>query len=640
MCFSIVILPLIGSFFSGLFGRYLGRFGSIFISIFCMCLVTIIAYLQFYKCCLSNELYFITFGSWIQSNLLVVNWGFMFDSITMSMLIMISTVSTVVHIYGSNYMSGDPHVSRFMSYLSLFTFFMFLLITADNFIQLFLGWEGVGVCSYLLINFWFSRIQANKSAIKALIMNRIGDFGLLIGIIIVFYFFRSTDFAFIFTLAPYFVAVNFKFFSYKLNILFIITFFLFIGSMGKSAQIGLHTWLPCAMEGPTPVSALIHAATMVTAGVFLIIRCSPLFEYSADSLLIITIIGSMTAFFAASIGIVQNDMKKVIAYSTCSQLGYMIFACGISAYNVSFFHLINHAFFKALLFLGSGIIIHALNNEQDMRRMGGLLKILPYSYNMMLIGSLALIGFPFLSGFYSKDLILESAYSQYKIQSIFSYNLGTLSAFFTGFYSGRLLYLTFLGFNNQFRWNKAKIYEANESLGLSLLILVVGSIFSGFIFKDMFVGFGSVYFDNSILILSSNSINFDIEKIPLIFKLLPTVCTFGGLSLSYLFYSSNYIKIISKFIIYIYTFLNQKWFFDLIYNYYIGNYILWSSYVNYYKIIDKGFLEYFGATGIIKVIYKMSLLTLKFQTGFIYHYISIMFLSIFLFFIYFDIYFF
>jgi NADH:ubiquinone oxidoreductase subunit 5 (subunit L)/multisubunit Na+/H+ antiporter MnhA subunit len=312
------------------------------------------------------------------------------------------------------------------------------------------------------------------------------------------------------------------------------------------------------MEGPTPVSALIHAATMVTAGVFLIIRCSPLFEYSADSLLIITIIGSMTAFFAASIGIVQNDMKKVIAYSTCSQLGYMIFACGISAYNVSFFHLINHAFFKALLFLGSGIIIHALNNEQDMRRMGGLLKVLPYSYNMMLIGSLALIGFPFLSGFYSKDLILESAYSQYKIQSIFSYNLGSLSAFFTAFYSGRLLYLTFLGFNNQFRWNKNKIYEADQLLGLPLLILVVGSIFSGFIFKDMFVGFGSVYFDNSILILSSNSINFDIEKIPLAFKLLPTVFTFLGLSFSYLFYSSNYIKLMPKFFIYVYIFLNQK----------------------------------------------------------------------------------
>ena len=564
----------------------------------------------------------------------------MFDSVTMSMMAMISIVSTVVHIYGSSYMSGDPHLSRFMSYLSLFTFFMFILITADNFIQLFLGWEGVGVCSYLLINFWFSRIQANKSAIKALIMNRIGDFGLLIGIILIFYFFRSTDFSFIFTLAPYFVAVNFKFFGYKLNVLFVITFFLFIGSMGKSAQIGLHTWLPCAMEGPTPVSALIHAATMVTAGVFLIIRCSPLFEYSGNSLLLITIIGSLTAFFSASVGVVQNDIKRVIAYSTCSQLGYMIFACGISAYNVSFFHLINHAFFKALLFLGSGIIIHGLNNEQDIRRMGSLLKILPYSYNIMLIGSLALIGFPFLSGFYSKDLILECAYNKYEIHSVFSYSLGTISAFFTAFYSGRLLHLTFLSSNNQFRWNKNKIHEGSKLLSLPLIILVIGSLFSGYLLKDMFVGFGSIFFDNSILILSWNALNFDIEYMPLFFKLLPTICTFLGFGLSYVLYSSNVMSLMSTGLIRVYTFLSQKWFFDLIYNYYIGNYILWVSYENYYKVIDKGFLEYFGATGIIRIIYKISTNTLKFQSGFIYHYISLIFLSVFLLLIYLDVYFF
>jgi NADH-ubiquinone oxidoreductase chain 5 len=282
-------------------------------------------------------------------------------------------------------------------------------------------------------------------------MNRIGDFGLMIGILLIFYYFRSVDFSFVFALVPYFINIKFSFFNFDFNLLSIIAFFLFIGSVGKSAQMGLHTWLPDAMEGPTPVSALIHAATMVTAGVFLIIRCSPLFDYTGTALLLVTIIGSLTAFFASTIGVVQNDIKKVIAYSTCSQLGYMIFACGISAYNVSFFHLINHAFFKALLFLGSGIVIHALNNEQDMRRMGGLVKILPYSYSMMLIGSLALGGFPFLSGYYSKDLILEVAYTKYELHSLFAYSLGSISAFFTAFYSVRLLYLTFLGNTNIFK---------------------------------------------------------------------------------------------------------------------------------------------------------------------------------------------
>ena len=320
---------------------------------------------------------------------------------------MISIISTIVHIYASSYMAEDPHLSRFMAYLSLFTFFMFILVTGDNFIQLFLGWEGVGICSYLLINFWFTRIPANKSALKALIMNRVGDFGLLIGILLIFYFFCSVDFAIVFSLVPYFVGIHFNFLDFEIDLLSLISAFLFVGSIGKSAQLGLHTWLPDAMEGPTPVSALIHAATMVTAGVFLIIRCSPLFEYTSNILLFITILGSLTAFFASTIGVVQNDIKKVIAYSTCSQLGYMVFSCGLSVYNISFFHLINHAFFKALLFLASGIIIHALNNEQDMRKMGGFLKLLPYSYSIMLIGSLALTGFPFLSGFYSKDFFFN-----------------------------------------------------------------------------------------------------------------------------------------------------------------------------------------------------------------------------------------
>lgn len=357
-------------------------------------------------------------------------------------------------------------------------------------------------------------MQANKAALKALIINRVGDFGLLLGILLIFYFFKSVDFATVFVLTPYFCQSTFPIFKYEFQTLSLICLFLFIGSIGKSAQIGLHTWLPDAMEGPTPVSALIHAATMVTAGVFLIIRCSPLFEYAPNILLGITIIGSLTAFFASTIGLVQNDLKKVIAYSTASQLGYMIFSCGLSAYQVSFFHLINHAFFKALLFLGSGIIIHGLNNEQDMRRMGGLIKIFPYTYICMLVGSLALGGFPFLSGFYSKDLILELAYIKFKTHGLFAFTLGSLSAFLTAFYSSRLLYLTFGGKTRLFRFNILKTHEGSYQLTLPLLFLVFGSIFIGFFIKDTFVGFGSGFFSNSIFSLATNSVHFDIEFIP------------------------------------------------------------------------------------------------------------------------------
>lgn len=378
----------------------------------------------------------------------------MFDSLTVSMFVVVNTVSALVHTYSVFYMEKDAHLTRFMSYLSLFTFFMLILVSADNFIQLFLGWEGVGLCSYLLINFWFSRVQANKAALKAIIMNRVGDFGLTFAILLIFFYFKSVDFGVVFLLAPilsdFFFTINFNLFFLTLNcnihVMSFICFFLFVGAVGKSAQVGLHTWLPDAMEGPTPVSALIHAATMVTAGVFLIIRCSPLFEYAPGILTIMVFIGAITSFFAATVGVVQNDIKKIIAYSTCSQLGYMVFVCGFSGYSVSFFHLVNHAFFKALLFLSAGAVIHSLSNEQDIRRMGGLAKILPLTYSLFLVGSLALVGFPFLSGFYSKDFILEVAYSQYTLSGHFVFWLGTITASLTSFYSFRLIYFVF--FNN------------------------------------------------------------------------------------------------------------------------------------------------------------------------------------------------
>jgi NADH-ubiquinone oxidoreductase chain 5 len=387
----------------------------------------------FYEVAFLGCFVYIKLSPWINSDILNIDWGFMFDSLTISMCVIVTFISLLVHLYSMEYMAHDPHLSRFMSYLSLFTFFMLILVTADNFIQMFVGWEGVGLCSYLLINFWFTRIQANKAAIKAMLINKVGDFCLLIAIFLIFVNYKALDYATVSALTPFFTDKTLDFLN--LNLLSVIGIFLFLGATSKSAQLGLHTWLPDAMEGPTPVSALIHAATMVTAGVFLIIRNSFIYEYIHNVLELITIIGALTALFASTAGLLQNDLKRVIAYSTCSQLGYMIFACGLSCYSVGFFHLSNHAFFKALLFLGAGSVIHAVSDEQDMRKMGSLKKVLPFTYSMIIIGSLALIGFPFLTGFYSKDLILEVAYGKFSVQGYFSYFLGTIGAFFTAFYS-------------------------------------------------------------------------------------------------------------------------------------------------------------------------------------------------------------
>jgi NADH-ubiquinone oxidoreductase chain 5 len=427
------------------------------------------------------------------------------------MLLVVNIVSALVHLYSIDYMSHDPHLPRFMSYLSLFTFFMLMLVTGDNFVILFLGWEGVGLCSYLLISFWYTRLQANKAAIKALVVNRVADFALTIGIISIFFAFKTLDFHVVFPLVPFFVNSTFVFLNYNVPVLTWICSLLFIGAMGKSAQIGLHTWLPDAMEGPTPVSALIHAATMVTAGVFLIIKCSPLFEYVPTILSVITFVGATTAFFSATIGLVQNDIKKVIAYSTCSQLGYMIFACGLSNYHVSLFHLANHAFFKALLFLSAGAIIHSLSNEQDMRKFGGLAVLLPFTSIMLLIGSLSLMGFPFLTGFYSKDLILELALTKYTVEGSFAYCLGLITAFFTSFYSFRVFYMTFIYKNNSFRSVISHVHELPWKMAVSLSILSLGSIFLGYFAKDLFVGLGTDFWNHSILILPEHNNQLEAE---------------------------------------------------------------------------------------------------------------------------------
>jgi len=634
----IVLLPLFGSIVAGFGSFLLGRKGAVYITIIFMVISNLLSYLAYYFVIFKSHICYVNLFTWIDSGMFTVNWGFYFDPLAVTMIVVVGSVSTLVHIYSFGYMSGDPHLSRFMSYLSFFTFFMLMLVTSDNFIQLFLGWEGVGLCSYLLIGFWSTRIQANKSAIKALILNKIGDFGVLIAIVLIFIVFQSVDFSTVFSLVPYFFNKTVFFLFWELNVISLICFLLFIGAVGKSAQLGLHTWLPDAMEGPTPVSALIHAATMVTAGVFLIIRCSPLFEYSPTMLSIITFMGALTAFFAATAGVVQNDLKKVIAYSTCSQLGYMVFSCGLSGYSVGLFHLANHAFFKALLFLSAGCVIHSLSDEQDMRRMGGLIKLLPLTYTLFLIGTLALIGFPFLTGFYSKDVILEIAYTKYGVSSLFSYWLGTLTAGFTAFYSFRLLYLTFLSESNAYKSVMKSVHESSWVMILPLLVLVFGSIFVGYLAKDIFLGLGSDAFLNSIYVHPKNLIFIDAEFIPYHIKLIPLFFSFFGIFLCFLFYCfllkikvlwMNFYTNLNLLKIYHFTykFYNKKWFFDNVYNSFVGYPMLKLGYNVTFKLLDKGVIEFFGPYGMSLMGYESSFFIKKnYMRGNLKFYIQFMIL--------------
>ena len=438
-----------------------------------------------------------------------INWSFSIDFISSVMIFTVSLVSLLVIVFSFDYMKNDPFFCRFISLLSIFSFFMILFVSSDNFIQFFLGWEGIGLCSYFLINFWFSRAQASNSAFKALIVNRIGDVCLLSSFCFIFLMFRTLDFSSLTLLIPFFQNKTFILFNIKFNYLFIISFFLFFGVISKSAQIGLHTWLPDAMEGPTPVSALIHAATMVTAGVYLLIRLSFIFEFVPEFLKIILIIGAFTSFFSASIALSQMDIKKLIAYSTCSQLGYMVFSCGLSLYSLSLFHLFNHAFFKALLFLSAGSIIHSLNNEQDFRKMGGLLKILPNSYIFIFIASLSLSGFPFLSGFFSKDLIIEYSILNLNFEFIFFFWLIYCTAFLTSLYSIKLIFLVF--FNKFNYYNYMFIYDSSLLIYLSKLILIFFSIFSGYFFKEIIIGYSSFFIYDNILELPKNLSFFELE---------------------------------------------------------------------------------------------------------------------------------
>jgi len=637
MYLLIIYLPLISSIFTGFFGYFLGKKGSIYISIVSMFLVFLISIFIFFEIGLSQTICNIELFTWFNVGNFNIGWNFLFDSLTSIMLLVVLTISLIVHIYSISYMSEDPHISRFLSYLSLFTLFMLFLITSNNFIQLFLGWEGVGLASYLLINFWFTRLQANKAALKAVIVNKVGDVGLMLAIGFIFYLTKSVDFSTIFAL-NYILKESFiNIFGISINVINIICFLLFIGCIGKSAQIGLHTWLPDAMEGPTPVSALIHAATMVTAGVFVMIRISPILEYSTHILLLITLIGSFTSFFAASIGLVQNDIKKVIAYSTCSQLGYMVFICGLSSYSLSLFHLINHAFFKALLFLSAGSIIHALSDEQDLRKYGGLIKVLPFTYCMVLIGSLALMGFPFLTGFYSKDVILEIAYiNSYKFSGGFSYFLGLSSAFFTAFYSFRLICLTFYIKTNSYKNSILNVHDLDFIMCFCLSILGIGSIFFGYLFKDLFLGLGTTFWLNSIYISPLNNVFIEAEFLPFYIKQLPFILSLIGLISSIYIYNNiillkkiTFFIIYNTYILYIYKFLSKKWYFDNIYNYYFVDYFLKFGYFNF-KVIDRGIIELIGPLGLVKLFFNLSYFLNLLQNSSIYHYGLMFIFSLFL----------
>jgi len=621
MEYAVLFLPLAGAII-GYFGKSLGNLFSEIITCLFTLFAAVFSIIIFY-----NGIMFDDYGNykileWISSGNFSANWSINIDPLSSVMLLVVTLVSTLVHIYSIGYMSHDPFKPRFMSYLSLFTFSMLALIVSDNFLQLFFGWEGVGLCSYLLIGFWYKKNSANNAAIKAFVVNRVGDFGLAVGIFLIFYHFGTINFNEVFQLVPKYINKNINFLGVETNLITLICLFLFIGAMGKSAQFLLHTWLPDAMEGPTPVSALIHAATMVTAGVFLIVRCSPLFEYSQFALNVVAVIGMVTALFAASVALVQNDIKKIIAYSTCSQLGYMFFAAGIGAYHVAIFHLFTHAFFKALLFLGSGSVIHAFKDEQDIRNMGGVWKKLPYTYVLMLIGTLALTGFPFLSGFYSKDAIIEFALFKHSTIGNYVASVGILTAFLTSIYSWRLLFKTFHGSYNNKKIPIEKTHESPFVMILPLIVLSFGAIFAGYVFKDLFIGDqSSNFWKTSVFFLKE----FQHDHIPMWTLLLTPALVIIAIPISYFYFIKN-TKILEDFKktnMPLYNFLLNKWYIDELYDL-IFVMPLKKIGLFFWKKGDQNIINRFGPEGITRIIKFLSDKAVQFQTGYIYDYAFIM----------------
>ena len=623
---TLLFLPLLSFIISGFFGKYLGnRISEIITSLF-VSISAVLALIVFYYVITQGYENNIVIASWFHSGSLNVNWSVKVDALSAVMLVVVTLISSLVHIYSIGYMSRDPHKTRFMAYLSLFTFAMLTLVTSDNFLQLFFGWEGVGLCSYFLIGFWYKKDSANAAAIKAFIVNRVGDFGFALGIFLIFYLFGTVNYNEVFQQIPQNLNNELTFLGLHINSIDLICILLFIGAMGKSAQIFLHTWLPDAMEGPTPVSALIHAATMVTAGVFLVVRCSPIFEYSQLTLNIITFVGMSTAFFAATVALVQNDIKKIIAYSTCSQLGYMFFAAGVGAYNVAMFHLFIHAFFKALLFLGSGSVIHSFKDEQNINQMGGIWKKLPYTWVLMIIGTLALTGFPFLSGFYSKEAIIEYAYLRGNTVGYYAVIVGIFTALLTSIYSWRLIFKTFHGtYNNE----KLKINTMHESpfvMLIPLILLAIGSLFAGYFFKELFIGHSSsnYFWTDSIKFLLPLSL----DHPPLWIIYITPVIVILSIPFSYYLFVKN--KNITNWLVNenkpLYNFLHNKWYFDELYDFLFVKPFKKIG-IFFWKNVDIKIIDKFGPDGISNLIKILSNKAVKFQSGYIYQYAFIMLLG-------------
>ena len=622
MIYFIVFLPLLGSILAGFWGRKLGDKLSMYLTSSLLVISMIIGWVEFIKLSTNHIDKTYPLMTWIDFGNFNVVWSLRYDMLSAVMIIVITTVSSMVHIYSIGYMSHDDSKSRFMSYLSLFTFAMLMLVTADNLVQLFFGWEGVGVASYLLIGFWYHKASAHTAAMKAFVVNRVGDFGFILAIIAIYSVFGSVYFDDIFKDVQGLQNITLSLIGINFNVIELISILLFIGAMGKSAQLGLHTWLPDAMEGPTPVSALIHAATMVTAGVFLVCRMSPLLEYAPFALTVITIIGALTAIFAATIGLTQFDIKRVIAYSTCSQLGYMFFAAGVSAYPASMFHLTTHAFFKALLFLGAGSVIHAMSNEQDMRKMGGIWKKIPITYALMWIGSLALAGIPFFSGYYSKDLILEAAWAASSNSGYFAFWLGAIAAFLTAFYSWRVLLLTFHGQSNADKNVLSHVHESPLVMLLPLFILAFGALFSGWFFYENFVGHHwHEFWGHSIYIAETNKAMKLAHYVPKWVKYLPVFLAVLGILCAYVFYLliPSLPSIISKTFSPLYNLFFNKWYFDEIYDY-----LFVKSFVKigivFWKKGDENTIDRYGPNGVSKLVKNISSKSIIIQSGFIYHY--------------------
>ncbi len=619
---AIVFLPLASALLIGIFGNRLGDKVSGLLSSTMVLTAAALSWIAFYQVGFDGHTARVPVLEWMTSGDMRAVWSLRIDTLTAVMLVVVNTVSGLVHLYSIGYMEEDDSQPRFFAYLSLFTFAMLTLVTADNFVQMFFGWEGVGLASYLLIGFWYKKPSANAAAIKAFVVNRVGDFGFALGIFAVFMIFKTVDFDSVFAAAPDQVGKTMSFLGYDLDVMTVICLLLFMGAMGKSAQFLLHTWLPDAMEGPTPVSALIHAATMVTAGVFLVARLSPMFELSQTALTVVTAVGALTAIFAATVGLAQNDIKRVIAYSTCSQLGYMFVALGVGAYSAGIFHLFTHAFFKALLFLGAGSVIHAMHHEQDLRNMGGLRKALPITFWMMMIGTLALTGFPYTAGYFSKDIIVESAYAAQNEASRTAFWLLVSAAFLTSLYSWRLMFMAFFGSPRADKHTMEHAHESPWVMLVPLIILAVGALAAGIVFYKPFVGYGYADFWRAALFtLPDNKILEDAHKVPKWVVWSPTIAMAGGFIVAlfaYVLVPSTPAFVVRAFWP-IHAFLYNKWYIDELYDWIFVRPYRWLA-RTLWKVGDGAIIDGLGPDGIAARVVDVTNRTVRVQTGYVYHY--------------------